>query len=91
MGKDGLRCRNSTCQTPKVGEYSARSRHSKLPGVVGVGSWGPGEKVDHKGAGGSRGRSERLYRTFQATVSILALTFNGKLFNGFEWRDGMPV
>lgn len=47
-----------------MGEYLVRFRRSKLFGVVGVGSWGLGEKVDYKGVGGFRGRLERLYRIF---------------------------
>lgn len=43
--------------------------------------------MDDKGGGGSRGRSERLYRSFQATGGIWAFPFNGKLFDDFEERN----
>ena len=40
--------------------------------------WGIEGKMDHKDVGESGARSERLYRTFKVTVSILAFAFNGK-------------
>ena len=43
---------------------------SKSPGVAAGGRWGKRDRVDDKGTGGSRGRSERLYKSFQVTGGI---------------------